>query len=385
MDNKLNRGGYSESINMLRFPLSILVVFVHSYGPDIDVAQLHANGFTGAAFYDYVRIFFSVVIARSAVPIFFIISGYLLFYKVEEYSKPVYLSKLKKRFYSLVVPYFSWNVFNILWMLLFMVAGILIHGRSWTIIFDYLKENANPNILWDCSIWGERETWLGVKTHNSGPILLPFWYMRDLIVMALLSPIIYWLIKRTKLAIILLLFIIYTFDIRVSWISGTFTCAGLFFSLGAYFSIMKQDFTDVLWKWRKIICPLALVLIIFQTYTGSANGNNLSMMIHPWLVIFQSFTFIILASFLSKNNKLYQTNKRLAKVSFFIYALHPFILGYVGSIINKIMPMPDTWFVKTFNYLSVPLVCVAICIIIYYSMQKAVPSALGVMVGERKK
>ena len=76
---------------MLRFPLSILVVFVHSYGPDIDIAQLHANGFTGAAFYDYVRIFFSVVIARSAVPIFFIISGYLLFYKVEEYSRPIYL------------------------------------------------------------------------------------------------------------------------------------------------------------------------------------------------------------------------------------------------------------------------------------------------------
>jgi len=109
------------------------------------------------------------------------------------------------------------------------------------------------------------------------------------------------------------------------------------------------------------------------------------MMIHPWLIIFQSFTFIILASFLSKNNKLYQTNKMLAKVSFFIYALHPFILFYVGSIINKIMPMTDTWFVKTFNYLSVPLVCVAICIIIYYSMQKAVPSALEVMVGERKK
>ena len=66
---------------MLRFPLSILVVFVHSYGPDIDIAQLHANGFTGAAFYDYVRIFFSVVIARSAVPIFFIISGYLFYFQ----------------------------------------------------------------------------------------------------------------------------------------------------------------------------------------------------------------------------------------------------------------------------------------------------------------
>lgn len=59
---------------MLRFPLAILVVFVHGFGADIDVAQLHASGLTGAAVYDYVRLFCSVVIARSAVPIFFVIS-----------------------------------------------------------------------------------------------------------------------------------------------------------------------------------------------------------------------------------------------------------------------------------------------------------------------
>lgn len=29
--NKVIRGGYSESINMLRFPLAILVVFVHGF------------------------------------------------------------------------------------------------------------------------------------------------------------------------------------------------------------------------------------------------------------------------------------------------------------------------------------------------------------------
>lgn len=92
MTNNLNRGGDSESINMLRFPPAVLVVFVHSYGPDIDISQLHANGFTGAAFYDYVRIFFFVVIARSAVPIFLVISSFLLFLKVEDYSKSVFMA-----------------------------------------------------------------------------------------------------------------------------------------------------------------------------------------------------------------------------------------------------------------------------------------------------
>lgn len=180
---------------MLRFPLAILVVFVHGFGADIDVAQLHASGLTGLAVYDYIRLFFSVVIARSAVPIFFIISGYLLFFKVEKYNMAVYISILRKRWHSLVVPYFSWVVLFLLWTLMFMVGGILLHGKPWIRIIDYFQENGCLHMLWDSSVWGKRLTWLGVETHNSGPVLLPFWYMRDLIMMVVLSPVIYWFIN----------------------------------------------------------------------------------------------------------------------------------------------------------------------------------------------
>lgn len=381
----LTRGGYSESINMLRFPLAILVVFVHGFGADIDVSELHASGLTGLAVSDYIRLFFSVVIARSAVPIFFIISGYLLFLKVEEYNKTVYISKLRKRWHSLVIPYFSWIVLLILWTLMFKVGGILLHGKPWTGFLDYFQNNGYLHMLWDSSVWEERNTWLGIETHNSGPVLLPFWYMRDLIMMVVISPVIYWLIKKLKIIFIILLLAIYVFDIRVSWMSGTFTCASLFFSLGAYFAIKKQDFTDVLWKWKKIICPVAVALMIYQTYTGSAMGDEISKMIHPWLVIFQSFAFILLASALCNYPKLYGMNKKLARTSFFIYALHPFILYNIISIINKVMPMRDTWYVMTFNYLSAPLLCVGICIGIYWMSQKLMPGVLGVIVGERRK
>lgn len=381
----LTRGGYSESINILRFPLAILVVFVHGFGADIDVSELHASGLTGLAVSDYIRLFFSVVIARSAVPIFFIISGYLLFLKVEEYNKTVYISKLRKRWHSLVIPYFSWIVLLILWTLMFKVGGILLHGKPWTGFLDYYQNNGYLHMLWDSSVWEERTTWLGIETHNSGPVLLPFWYMRDLIMMVVISPVIYWLIKKLKIIFIILLLAIYVFDIRVSWMSGTFTCASLFFSLGAYFAIKKQDFTDVLWKWKKIICPVAVALMIYQTYTGSAMGDEISKMIHPWLVIFQSFAFILLASALCNYPKLYGMNKKLARTSFFIYALHPFILYNIISIINKVMPMRDTWYVMTFNYLSAPLLCVGICIGIYWMSQKLMPGVLGVIVGERRK
>ena len=376
---------------MLRFPLAILVVFVHSFGADIDVSELHASGLTGLAVYDYIRLFFSVVIARSAVPIFFIISGYLLFLKVEEYNKTVYISKLRKRWHSLVIPYFSWIVLLILWTLMFKVGGILLHGKPWVGILDYFQNNGYLHMLWDSSVWEERTTWLGIETHNSGPALLPFWYMRDLIIMVVISPAIYWFIKKVKFVFIILLLAIYTFDIKCSLISGTLACASLFFSIGAYFALKKLDFTEALWKWRHLICPIAILLMIYQTYSGSAMGNTMSLMIHPWLVIIQSFAIIIVASVLCRYQKVYETNKKLARYSFFIYAFHPFILTYeikafkkIALLVDNQILISDTWYMMTLNYIAIPLICVGVCIGIYRFMLKFIPDVLEMIVGERK-
>lgn len=377
---------------MLRFPLAILVVFVHSFGADIDITELHTIGLTGLAVYNYIRLFFSVVIARSAVPIFFIISGYLLFLKVNDYPKQVYIAKLRTRWHSLVIPYLSWIVMFILWSLMFIVGGILLHGKPWIVLLDYFQERGCLHMLWNSSVWEGRITWLGVETHNSGPVLLPFWYMRDLIVMVILSPVIYWLVKKIKVIFIILLFVIYALDIKVSWMSGTFTMSCFFFSLGAYFAIKKQNFTSVLWRYRYLIIPITVFLMIYQTYSGSAMGDTTSMMIHPWLVTIQSFAIIIVASVSCRYQKLYEMNKKLARTSFFIYALHPFILGYVISAFNKmaffadkVIPVSDSWYLMTFNYLASPFACVFLCIAIYWFMQKYFPSFLGVIVGDRKK
>lgn len=368
---------------MLRFPLAILVVFVHGFGAEINITELHAGGLTGLAVYDYIRLFFSVVIARSAVPVFFIISGYLLFLKVEEYDKAIYISKLRKRLHGLVIPYVSWILLFVLWILMSKLGGILLYGKPWMGIVDYFKENGYLHMFWDSSVWGERLTWLGIKAHNSGPVLLPFWYMRDLIMMVIFSPVFYWLIKKIKLVFIAFLFAIYVLDIRISYMSESFVDASLFFGCGAYFGIMKQDFTDVLWKWRYAIVSLAVILMAMQTYTGSAMGDSVSRMIHPWLVIFQSAALIIVASAMCRHQDLYRWNKKLAGTSFFIYALHPFILGHVIAVINKVVPMGDAWYMQTFCYFTAPLACVMVCVGVYWGMKMYMPSVMRVLMGER--
>lgn len=121
-------------------------------------------------------------------------------------------------------------------------------------------------------------------------------------------------------------------------------------------------------------------------------GGTMSLVIHPWLVIIQSFAIIIVASVLCRYQKVYETNKKLVRYSFYIYAFHPFILIYEIKTFNKfallvdnLIPISDTRYIMTLNYIAIPLVCVGICIGIYRLMLKFIPNILEVIVGERKR
>lgn len=368
---------------MLRFPLAVLVVFAHSFGPALDVEQLHADGFSGMAVYDYLRIFISWVIARSAVPLFFLFSGFLFFKGVGRFDRTVYAEKLRKRWHSLAQPYLLWNILFVLWTLIFMIGDIMLRGKPWSGIGEFFAENGYLHMLWNSGVLDDRITWLGTMAHSSSPVLYPFWYMRDLMIMVVLSPAIYWLIKRLRLGYVLLLMAVFLLDIRMPWFGNSEAMAILFFSIGAYFSIMKQDFTQVLWRWRYVICPLAIILIVAQTTTGSLNGNYTSLMVYYWLCVVQSFAFIIVASALCRYKRLYEWSRRLAPTSFFIYALHLFILR-VLRIVAKLTPMSDMWYMRCIDYLIVPLACVALCIAVYTAGRRWMPGAMKLLMGERR-
>lgn len=375
-------GGYSECINMLRFPLAILVVFVHGFGPDIDLDKLHASGFTGIAIYDYVRLFFSSVLASCAVPLFFMFSGFLFFNKVGRFDSKEYLLKMHTRIRTLLVPYILWIVLMILWTLLLKVGGVMLHGKPWSGILAFFETNGWWHLFWDCNVWGESKNWMGILTHSSGPYLLPFWYMRDLIVMVILSPVIYFLIKKMRCFFLILLVALYALDIKVSFISGSFNIAILFFSVGAYWGILKKDFAYSIWKYRYLVSIIAIFLIICQTYMGVSNAV-LSKFIYPWMVIFESLFVISLASSLSHNYYLFSLNKRLASTSFFIYAFHPFILVYIIKILRFIVPNVNS-FMMIISYLCAPLTCVVVCVGCYWAFNKWMPNLLGIFIGKRK-
>ena len=68
----------SKTIRLLRFPLIIMVLYVHCFGPgEVDMLAMDYSSLSGMDCFNIFRVFVTRVLCHVAIPSFFIISGYL--------------------------------------------------------------------------------------------------------------------------------------------------------------------------------------------------------------------------------------------------------------------------------------------------------------------
>ena len=108
----------------------------------------------------------------------FIISGYLFFLKFEG-SISGFINQYRKRFRSLVVPYFLWSTWSLLY---FFILQLFPQARPF--FYNDLVVNYSFATFFD-----------KVVIH---PNAYQLWYVRDLIIMVVFSPLIYGVIKYLK-------------------------------------------------------------------------------------------------------------------------------------------------------------------------------------------
>lgn len=85
----------SQVISCLRFPLIVAVVLIHSKPGDLVFNGTPAFD-QEFPIYESVRYFLSDIVCRIAVPAFFFISGFLFFFKADNFTISVYWSKIRK-------------------------------------------------------------------------------------------------------------------------------------------------------------------------------------------------------------------------------------------------------------------------------------------------
>ncbi len=226
----------SSTIDLLRFPLAIMVIFIHMNPKVINFLEADFNLISGHGIYNLIGIVCSHTLTSIAVPTFFLISGFLFFVNFPKWSWEGYRSKLKSRLKTLVIPYFLWNAIPFILIVISMLAGILLKGNSTDGVYTFITEKS-WHIFYDCHEWGTtRINWLGENLRMTGPLDLPLWFLRDLIIVTILTPVIYYAVTRLRLFIVGILFIA---NISRTWtlLPGFHITAFFYFTTGAYFAL----------------------------------------------------------------------------------------------------------------------------------------------------
>ena len=251
-------------------------------------------------------------------------------------------------------------------------------GSVW-LYFNELVKNGVLKIFWNYNEWESNNTnILGWLTPSFGPLNFPLWFLRDLIVMVFLSPLIFYFVKYTRYYGIVLLGILYYF--KIWFITPGFSIEAIFFfSLGAYFSIHDKNIIKSLQKGKVFWLLLAVITMIISTYYDASKMKDYFL---PLYVLSGVITAVNITSFLLEHKRIRVTDT-LAKASFFVYATHMIlILDWTGRLFDFVFK-PEAAAVLIIRYFSVPLLSVSICLCLYFLMKRIAPGILSILTGNR--
>lgn len=333
----------SSALNITRYVMSVGIVLYHSYTS----VQLYPFLKDLPVYQEVTRIF-SMQFGEICVPTFFIISGYLFFYGYKQ-TMSCYKHKLERRLHTLVIPYLFWN-------------GLLI-------ILYYIAECV-PSIL---STFNDGKKlvhdfgftdFIGAFGINKGPIVDQLWFIRNLILLSIASPIIYLFIRYTRW--------IGLIGLGMSWFFGTgmaYPQSSIFyFSLGAYFSVQNKCITQEIHKISNflfIIFPLIVVADAILHHTSAG------YYLHRTETLIGTLFILALIPTLQKKGKIREI-AFLSASSFFLYVAHDPLLRFMRRFSLKLIDHSSE-FQAIMSYFITAILNITIIYAIYWILQKYTP------------
>ena len=287
------------------------------------------------------------ICGKLSVPIFLLISGYL-FFREGSYvlTKELWISKLKKRISSLLVPYLLWNFIG------YIIYAIKV-GFS---LEDFFHS------FWVIDIPGRS---------GSSPIDGPLWYVRNLMIMVVISPIIAYMIKYTKWYLILIMTILWI--IQIPPFNKGIGIAFYFFSLGGYLRVFDYH-VENLQRYAKYLI-LAYPIYVIYAFLMQSNSNCWDFQFGIILGIVAIFSLTM--HFIKCGNGNSKTTQILSETSFFIYCLHDLLLQFLKPFFSEILGTGD------FAYISLIVVDIALCLGFFYVLKSISPKVTSLLMGGR--
>ncbi len=312
----------SKRITSLRFLLMLFVMIKHN--ALVKGLFMRSLPFSEPKAVTFIKEFFATGLGELAVPVFFVFSAYLL-----ASSRTSYFTKIRKRFFSLFLPY-------TLWTLLYFAGWLLLKEA------DILTGFVNPCMdLKDWSFGDYVMRFVGYNGKLRFPFVGSFWFLRDLMILVLLSPVILFFLRRFPLISLLTVILSYFFNIRYPVVHAD---AVLYFMLGAFFALRKIDFFELSDKirFRDSVLTFIVGFVIFFFEKEYRVGNNFKESPAFFLFVISGIVSLLkLSKIICGKNNLFSWAKKLAPLTFFVYAVHAPILAECIKKITLESGMPS--------------------------------------------
>ena len=329
----------SNAINILRFICILFLLLHHSV-----IDHLVPESLSGTM---------KIVQQTITIPflqILFILSGYLFFYqknealgsyKIVDFIKKTYVIKLLKRVRSLLLPYIIWCFVSIVYQIVVKHQVYSMHNP-----LDFVS------LFWD--------------TGSGHPVGMALWYVRNLIVFAILSPIYFIVVKFFGHLTVLLLFILASLKMPID-----LPYFNVFLLLGSYLALSGISLEVLATKMNWLLCVACYIFLKTICISLQFDLNSIFLPLLLVLGIVGSLIKFEPSEFI----------KKVAMASTFIYFCHPYFTGirniYMSLIDSSVIGFDiAVWFVQAATNF-------AICYCIYLFLKKFAPKLLGILQGNR--
>ena len=309
---------------------TILIVALHyggsniSFGYDLNyfIQEAIANG-----------------IARSAIPLFALISGYFVLNKVSTFKE--YRRTISTKIHTLVVPY--------------LAASILIFS-SFAVKAIFKQEQGqllNLSLIFN-----------SIVTH---PRSVQFWFLRDLIILMIMSPFLFNVNKYFYYGIGAFLFVCWFMDIQLFPIVAGWYIVNVetifFFWLGGTIFRSSFNFDALIFcknTTKSIVTITWFMVIAFRIHIDPdfsvwyiRNYTIESLILYKLAILLGTINLLQLSSIVRKNKYLIYASG----LTFFVYLFHTVPLRHFTVYTNRIIEAPYLFYIN----FPVALVLVFLC------------------------
>ncbi len=213
------------------------------------------------------------------------------------------------------------------------------------------------------------------------PLVYSFWFLRDLMVLVIFTPVIYWLLKQASVFVVLFVGICWFVGLNIPYLCayGFYNESWFFFILGAYLSINNTLIVDLIAYVGRYIYALYAIVATVDTFTKDFDYNL--YVHHAGILLGIICCFKFAASIVSKTDM--RATPFLAKASFFVYVTHiPWILGPISAVLGVVISVD--WFSgSALQYFLEVILTVLVALMLYYILDKMLPRLTAVVTGGR--